>query len=155
LVGIGNIDKVIEMFDKDKIEKVAVIDDSNEIFSSLKETLEHQNEHVHLTSFSQSVEEGKEAVEVEEFRGLLVIETEDSQLPKAVFYENEANSDLASILQDQLQRIKVAIATEQAGIDAETMETIYEEMEFDAIALDKTAKTEEELSSTRGIVYVM
>src|SRR5699024_2862430 len=60
LVGIGNIDKVIEMFDKDKIEKVAVIDDSNEIFSSLKETLEHQNEHVHLTSFSQSVEEGKE-----------------------------------------------------------------------------------------------
>src|SRR5699024_12426991 len=37
----------------------------------------------------------------------------------------------------------------------ETLENIYADMTFEHVALDESAKTEEELNSTRGIIYVM
>src|SRR5699024_943785 len=58
-------------------------------------------------------------------------------------------------IENQLQQFKVALATERAGIDESTFALIYEEVPFETVALDETAKTEEELSGTRGIVYVM
>src|SRR5699024_12549037 len=50
--------------------------------------------------------------------------------------------------------VKIALATEESGVDAETLENIYADMTFEHVALDESAKTEEELNRTRGIIYV-
>src|SRR5699024_8755583 len=58
-------------------------------------------------------------------------------------------------LEQQLQQVKTTIAAEQAGFDEATLESIYEQVTFEKIALDEETKTDEELSQARGIVYVM
>ncbi|MUV38722.1 uncharacterized protein JNUCC1_02593 [Lentibacillus sp. JNUCC-1] len=47
------------------------------------------------------------------------------------------------------------MATEQAGIDQSTLADIQTPVSFEKVALDETAKTDEELNQARGIVYVM
>lgn len=154
MVGVANIDHMIELFSgKDEQDEVIVIDNS----SAALETLEGltENNGITFVPFDEPEETGKQAVEAEEYEGLLIIDEDDANTISAVLYENDASSPLQMEIENELQQVKVALATEQAGVDADTLETIYSDMGFEHIALDESAKTEEELNSTRGIVYVM
>src|SRR5690625_5514468 len=59
------------------------------------------------------------------------------------------------MIERQLQQIKTSIVTEQAGIDEMLLSEIYSEVPFETIALDEAAKTDEELSEARGLIYIM
>src|SRR5699024_2201473 len=157
MVGIANIDKIINLFDgDDDTVEVAVIDETDTLFEPLETSLQEVDETIQLENYQKSVDSGKQAVQDEKYDGLLVLEWNDASEPKAAYFENEAAlSNTQRVLEQQLQQVKIAIATEQAGIDEETLTTIYEEVSFEKMALDKAAKTDEELSSARGIVYVM
>ena len=54
-----------------------------------------------------------------------------------------------------MQQLKVAITTEQGGVDEATLMDINEPISFEKVALDEAAKTDEELNQARVIVYIM
>ena len=155
IAGLANIDRIIDLFINDEADKVAVIDNTEGTYAFLESTLEQQDETIELTAYKSTEEEGKQDIEHENYDGLLVINSNDNNMIEAVFYQNEASSSLQHTIENQLQQVKIAMATEKAGIDSEALAEIYAEMPFEHIALNKAAKTEEELNSARGIVYVM
>lgn len=157
MVGIANVDNIIDLFSGDEDgKKVAVVDESGQLFAPLEESIKAADSSIQLVHFEDTMEAGKKAVQDEEFEGLLKLDVNDQSMIEATYYENEAaQSSTQTVLEQQLQQIKIALATEQAGIDEATLAAIYAEIPFEKIALDETAKTDEELNEARGIVYVM
>lgn len=157
IFGIANIQSIIQLFTgDDELEQVIVIDESGELFAPLETSISQVDEEVELIAYEESEEVGKSAVQNEEYDGLLILELDENNLPIATYYENNAaESSLQYTIEQQLQQVKIAIATEQAGVDETTLASIYEEMPFEKIALDEATKTDEELNQARGIVYIM
>ncbi len=153
----ANIDKIIDLFSgSDSKEEVAVIDQSDALFAPLEEMLGEAEDSIQLQQVTISEDAAKEQVQDGEFDGLLVLTLDEAEEAVATFYENDAaESGTQMMLEQQLQQLKVALATEKAGIDEATLASIYAEVNFDKIALDETTKSEEELRGARGIVYVM
>lgn len=157
LVGFANIQSIIQLFSGgDETDQVIVIDESDELFAPLQTSVSEMDENIELIAYTKSEEEGKTAVQEEEFNALLVLKMDEKNLPTATYYEkNASGSSIEFTIEQQLQQIKTAIATEQAGIDEAILQAIYEEVHFEKIALDEAAKTDEELNQARGIVYIM
>src|SRR5699024_9482216 len=105
---------------------------------------------------SESEELSKEMVQEDEAAAFLVIDVNEQNILTATYYENKASeSSVQSMIHQQLQQLKVAIATEQAGVDEATLMDINEPISFEKVALDEATKTDEELNQARVIVYIM
>ncbi|WP_449354114.1 ABC transporter permease [Virgibacillus natechei] len=156
IIGIANVQTIMDAFSDDSRDQIAVIDESGELVEPLSQTVEQSDENMELVSFDGSEEEAKTAVQEEEYQALIVLALNDNQLPESIYYANDISaSGNQMVIEQQLQQLKVALATQQAGIDAATLEEIYAPVMFETVALDETAKTSEELNQTRGIVYIM
>src|SRR5690625_1461172 len=156
IAGGINIQKVIDFFSSDDIDEIAVIDQSNQYFESLKEAVEKSNSHLELVSINVSEEEAKQAVENEEFKALIVLSDNDEELTGATYYANTiANITEQQVIQEQLQQLKIGKAIERAGIEQEILTSIYEPITFQTVALDQKAKTDTELNQARTIVTAM
>lgn len=153
----ANIDVIIKLFvGEDETKTVAVIDEADVFYAQLETMLKESKEEISLKKYEDDVETGKEQVMNEAVDGLLVITMDQAGLPEATYYENDATESMVQVtLQQLLQQIKVLLATEQAGIDAATLQEIQAPLAFEKIALDETAKTEDEIFVAQGIVYVM
>ncbi|WP_077623148.1 ABC transporter permease [Sediminibacillus massiliensis] len=156
IFAIANMDSIIDAFSGDEEAKeVAVIDGSDTVYEALDQSMEN-NSDISLSAFEGSEEEAKEAVRDGEYEGLLSITLNEEGLPAAEFYANQiASSDISTNLEQQLQQIKVAMATSSAGIDPAEVQQIYEPVSFESIALEETAKTQQELNEARGLVYII
>src|SRR5699024_7299661 len=118
IVGLANIQSIIELFSDDDAEKIAVIDKSGEMFTPLKEGVESTNDDLELIPYDESEETGKKAVQDDDFSALIVLSMNDNNVPEATYYANtvsEASEQMA--IEQQLQQLKVSLATQQAGID--------------------------------------
>src|SRR5690625_1275499 len=157
IFGIANIQSIIDMFSSDEsADTVAVIDESGELFEPLKASMDQAEEDVKLVHFHESAEKAEKAVQEEEYEAFILLSINKKDEPKADYFANNiADSGAQLAIEQQLQQLKIAMATEQAGIDQEKLADIYASVDFHASALDEHAKTDEELSQARGIVYVM
>lgn len=155
IFAIANIQTITETFSGDA-DKIAVIDESGELFTPLEESVEGSTDEMDLIAFDGAEEDGKNAVQDEEYVALISLSINDEGLPEATYFaSNIAEAGEQSVIQQQLQQMKVAAATQQAGVDQETITEIYSPVTFNKVALDDSAKTAEELNQARGIVYVM
>ncbi|HLR66558.1 ABC transporter permease [Virgibacillus alimentarius] len=156
IFGISNIQSIIDMFSDNSSKKIAVMDDSEKLFKPLESNISTVDDTVGLKLFTGSEDEAKEAVQEEEYEAFVKLSLSDNQMPEAHYYaDNITNSDTQMLIEQQLQQVKVSMATEQAGIDQATLQNINAPVTFQTKALDKDAKTDEELSQARGIVYIM
>ncbi|WP_121639291.1 ABC transporter permease [Virgibacillus sp. Bac330] len=156
IFALTNIKTFIDVFSDGEKDQIAVIDETDELFKPLAENVEQTNEDIELTLYEDTEEKAKQAVEEEEYAALILLSKNEKQLPKATYYANSiSESSLQTTLEQQLQQLKTMYATEQAGVDPATLAMINEPVVFDTIALDESAKTEEELNQARGIVYIM
>lgn len=156
IIGIANIQSIIEMFSSDDTETIAVIDESNELFKPFKEIAESANKDIELLLVEQSEESAKKDVQNDEYESLVVLTVNEHHIPEASYYANKISDfGLHLDIEQSLQQLKVAIATNLAGVDQSTIDEIYAPVSFQTFALDETAKTNEELSQARGIVYIM
>src|SRR5699024_12817196 len=87
----------------DNAHEVIVIEHSNDALDPLVNMSE--NKDVSLVPFNDTEEAGKQAVESEEYEGLLVIEKDDDNTIGAVLYENDASSSIQMELQSELQQV--------------------------------------------------
>lgn len=157
IAGVANLDKILDLFSGDEsADKIAIIDESESLFTPLQDHVGSANETIELVGFDGSEEQAKDAVQDGEYEALITLALNKEDLPKATYFANTiTDSGVQMEMEQQIQQLKVAMATEQAGIDEEKLTSIYAPVPFETIALDEGSKTTEELSQTRGIVYVM
>ncbi|GCD83886.1 ABC transporter permease [Parageobacillus thermoglucosidasius] len=154
---IANIQHIIEFFTKNDKTTVAVIDTTGMFYEPLEEQLK-QEKHDDLQLKKMSGPEAKAKADVRngKWDALLILSADDKQLPKAEYYANTiADSDTPSKLEQALQQLKTALATAKLGLTQEQIAQLYEPVPFEKVALEKNAKTEEELNQARVLVYVL
>lgn len=150
----ANIDKIIDYFGGDEPDQLLIIDETDSAYEMFKTQFEMQ-EDIEVDAYDGTVEDGKDLVSDGDAKGLLVVTPDDEQILKGDFYQKSSTSMLHYNVENQLQQLKIALATEDSGVDSETLEKIYAEVPFQVTNLDEAAKSEEEMSGARGIVYVM
>lgn len=156
LFGIANLDVIINFFSQDDKDTVAVIDESDQLFAPFKETVESTNPDIELVKVEDDLDTVLTDVENETYEALIVLSLNNEQMPEGTYYANRISDfGMHWEMEQQLQQLKIAMATNLAGIDQAIIEQIYEPISFQTVALDEDAKTGEEMSQTRGIVYIM
>ena len=158
VVAAANFQTIADFFvgGEDEKDQIAVIDHSDTLFEPYKQSVEAANDSLELISYDSSEDAGKAAVEEEEFAALVVMQMNEEGRPEATYYANNiTDSFTQSVLEEQLQQIKVALSIEQAGFDEQAIQEIYAPVNFETVALDQDAKTLEEMFQAQGIVYVM
>ncbi|MGP7818989.1 ABC transporter permease [Niallia sp. 01092] len=156
IVALSNMQTIIKTFDGEDSTKVAVIDQTNELFSQVKQASKASNSDMELVKYKNSVENGKKAVENEKYEGLLVIDYNKEKLPTATYYSmNIADSSVSDDLMTNIQAVKGNLAAAQLNLTSEQLAKLNEPVSFDQVALEQDAKTAEELNQARGLVYVL
>lgn len=156
-LGLTNMSNIIEVFDKggDK-EKVAVLDETGQLYEPLKEQMSSLNKNLQLTEFDGTEKEAEKAVEKGEYVGFVQLRYDAEQLPEATYKAmSVAESAIFSDLQSGLQQMKTMLAASKINLTPEQLQQLYEPVSFEKIALEENAKTEEELNQARGLVYVL
>ncbi|MEH7097502.1 ABC transporter permease [Neobacillus vireti] len=157
VLAITNINNIIDLFDKNGgKEKVAVIDQSSQLFKPYKQQIKSANKNIQLTLYKGSEEQAERLVEKGDFAGVIQLHLNEQKLPEATFKAMSiADSTLYTDLQTGLQQLKTMIAASQINLAPDQLQKLYEPVSFKKLALEKNAKTEEELNQARGLVYVL
>jgi ABC-2 type transport system permease protein len=157
IVLMTNFDSITEAFSEDNTGNVAVIDESGQLLAPLHASIESSgNEDLKLKPFSGSIDEGKEAVIQEKYVALVTLGLGEDGKLSATYYANTiSETNLQTTIQQQLQQLKLRLATESLGVDQSQVMEIFTPVSMKTVALDVNSKTEEELNQARGIVYVM
>ncbi|AZU61175.1 ABC transporter permease [Neobacillus mesonae] len=157
VLGLTNINNIINLFDKNGgKETVAVLDETGKLFEPFQQQIAVINKDIKLENFKGSGKEAEQAVKNGDFAGLIELQYNQEQLPEAVFKAMSiADSSLFTDLQAGLQQLKTMIAASKLNLTEEQLQKLYEPAAFEKIALEKNAKTEEELNQARGLVYVL
>jgi ABC-2 type transport system permease protein len=156
-LGLTNMSNIIEVFDKggDK-EKVAVLDETGQLYEPLKEQISTLNKNLQLKEFDGTEKEAEKAVEEGEYVGIVELRYDAEQLPEATYKAmSVADSAIFTDLQSGLQQMKTMLAASKINLTPEQLQQLYEPVSFEKIALEENAKTEEELNQARGLVYVL
>ncbi|MCA1059625.1 ABC transporter permease [Rossellomorea aquimaris] len=156
LVLLANFDSVISSFTGDEQEKVAVLDETGKLYNPLVQQLDIMNSEIQLEQATQSMEKIEKEIETEELKGLLVLSVNSDGLPKALYKSNSlSESTVTGELQIALQNVKSSQAASKLELSGEELTLLSGPVEFEKEALVEGAKSEEELSQARGIVYVL
>lgn len=157
LVGLTNMTNIIDYFNNGKgEEKVAVMDETGELYPLLEAQLKTVNEKLIVEEFKGSETEAEAQVEGEHFQGLLILNYNEAMLPIATYKSlSVADFVIPSDLQASLQQVKSQLAASQLQLTPEQLGKLSEPVSFERIALKNNAKTQEELSEARGLVYVI
>ena len=156
-LALTNMNNIIEIFDNTGgKEKVAVLDETGQLYEPLKEQISTLNKDLQLSKFVGSEQDAEQAVEDGAYSGIVQLRFDDKQLPEATYKAmSVADSSLYSDLQAGLQQLKTMMAASQINLTGAQLQQLYEPVSFEKIALEKNAKTEEELNQARGLVYVL
>lgn len=87
---------------------------------------------------------------------MLILSLDDNHLPVAT-YKAMTISDFTSTtaIQTALGQLKTQLTASQIQLSQEQLTKLYEPVPFEQVALEENAKTQEELSQARGLVYVL
>ncbi|ETI69640.1 ABC transporter permease [Neobacillus vireti] len=157
VLALTNINNIIDMFDKNGgKEQVAVLDETGQLFEPFKKQVNTINKDINLTLYKSSEKEAEKAVEKGDFKGLIQLRYNNENLPEATFKAMSiADSSLFTDLQTGLQQLKTMLTASQINLTPVQLQKLYEPVSFEKFALEKNAKTEEELNQARGLVYVL
>ncbi|GAA0490650.1 ABC transporter permease [Salinibacillus aidingensis] len=160
IAGLTNFQRIVDLFDdgeEGSTEKIAVIDETNQIYSQLESSITNIDDGIEVTAFSGTEKEAKEAVRDHEFLGYAHVSLNDQDLPAASFYAMSVadTSHAVDALQQALSQVKTGIITQQAGIDQSTVQQIFAPVSIETESLKTEAKSAEEMNQARGLVYFM
>lgn len=156
ILALTNISKIIDYFESEEKVTVAVKDETEEFFALFKEQMSNINEDIHIVQTTEPEEKLSEKVTEGELEGYLIIQQDDQALIKGLYKsESIADSSIANELQTALHQVKTFVAANKLDLTNEQLLLLNSPVQFDREALQANAKSEEELSQTRGMVYVM
>ncbi|MGE6718038.1 ABC transporter permease [Peribacillus frigoritolerans] len=153
---LSNLSNLIDKFDSDEQEKVAVIDQTEGgLFDSYKKTVAGVNDDLSIIS-AQDEKEAEEMVSSEEIVGYLLIQKDKTLGFKGTYKANQiSDSAVSNDLLLALTQLKGQITAKELNLTEQQIAQLNTPPAFDTIALQKNAKTEEDLNQARGLVYVL
>ncbi|MFS0602030.1 ABC transporter permease [Peribacillus frigoritolerans] len=153
---LSNISNLIDKFDSDEQEKVAVIDQTEGgLFDSYKNAVAGVNDDLSIIS-AQDEKEAEEMVSAEEIVGYLLIQKDKTLGFKGTYKANQiSDSAVSNDLLLALTQLKGQITAKELNLTEQQIAQLNTPPAFDTIALQKNAKTEEDLNQARGLVYVL
>ncbi|QHA90481.1 ABC transporter permease [Bacillus sp. N1-1] len=152
---ITNISTIINTFDSSEADRVGVID-TGSFYSSLENQIKMMDAEIVLEKFEGTEDEAEEAVEQGDLDSYLVVEENEALEPTGLYKaETVAEQVTPQVLETALQQMKSTLAAEKAGVTPEQLNQIDQPVQFEKVALEKGAKTEEELNQARVFVYVL
>ncbi|GAA0300781.1 ABC-2 type transport system permease protein [Gracilibacillus halotolerans] len=161
IILFGNIQSIISLFDSEETRTIAVVTEDTEVFEQLEASISEKNDDLEVVLYQGSVTDAQNEVKEDKYNGVLEV-TMNEQEQKAVFYTTlNANQTLGLQLRGELEQIKTEIATVQAGIESHVIDSIFAPLDFQNEYIqssDQSAssvKTESELNSARGLVYII
>ena len=153
VLAFTNMDRIIGLFDKGETT-VGIVEESGDFYSKLEEQLKSNGSELKLKAYETEADAQKDEEEGSVTGYLLLNEQEG--VPTGIYKaQSIANSTESSELKNALQQIQTSILTKEVNITDEQLAAIYEPVTFDVEPLNEQAKSEEELSQARGLVYVM
>ncbi|MGN1401417.1 MAG: ABC transporter permease [Bacillus sp. (in: firmicutes)] len=153
---LSNLSAIIDFFDDDKADRVAIIDDGGQYYETMTAQLKLIDTELEIVR-AENEAEAKEQINSEEIKGYLIISEDKSGLPKGVYKSDTISNDsISGELEQALTNMKNMIYTEtKLNISQDQIATLYQPAGFEKVALTDTAKTEQELNAARGLVYVL
>lgn len=156
LLALTNMSRIIDVFNKDDVKNIIVIDETSQMFTPLQEQMKIIDKELQIKSFDGTVNEAEQAVEEGKYEGVLILTFNKENLPEATYKANSiADTGISSGLESALQQMKTMLTAAQINLTMEQLAKLNEPVHFEKIALEKDAKTEEELDQARGLVYVL
>ncbi|MGD7010219.1 ABC transporter permease [Metabacillus sp. 84] len=156
ILGISNLQNVMELFIKDEPKQIAVIDQSGTFFEPFRQNAETLEPDLTINQSSANPETLEKQVMDGELDAYVVLSSDAQGLPKGTFHaESVMNAEFAYTLDQSLQQTKVAAGTEKLGVEPEQVAELLAPVAMEKIALEENAKSAEELNQARGLVYVM
>jgi ABC-2 type transport system permease protein len=157
MIGLTNINKIIDIFEKNGgKDRIAVLDETGQLYEPLKNQVKTVNKDLELKLYQGSLSNAEKAVEKGTYNGLIQLRFNKENLPEATYKAMSiADSASYSDIQTSLQQLKTMLAASQINLTPVQLQKLYEPVFFKKVALEKNAKTEEQLNQARGLVYVL
>lgn len=154
IFGIGQLDRIIEAFSDNGQKTIGVIDQTNGWYEALQAQMQ-SNKEIKLVRHNENEEQAKKYVQTEKWYAYIVLHVQNGQLKVAYYAKNIADSDVTHEMEQALQQVKIVMMAKQIGLTYDQINALYEPITIEKVALEKHAKTEEQLDQARTIVYVL
>lgn len=154
LIGLANITKIIELFGDNK-QTIGVIDQTGTVFEEIKLGMSAIDKNIELKAF-KTEEAAKKRIDSEELTGYVLVENDEQQMLKGVYKANTlTDTTISSQLSGVLSQIKAKMVANKLQLSEKQIQELNTPAEFKTVAFKENAKTEEELSAARGLVYII
>ncbi|MBW9218851.1 ABC transporter permease [Anoxybacillus sp. ST70] len=154
IFGIGQLDRIIEAFSDNGQKTIGVIDQTNGWYEALQAQMQ-SNKEIKLVRHNENEEQAKKYVQAEKWYAYIVLHVQNGQLKVAYYAKNIADSDVTHEMEQALQQVKIVMMAKQIGLTYDQINALYAPITIEKVALEKHAKTEEQLDQARTIVYVL
>ncbi|MGJ7919407.1 ABC transporter permease [Neobacillus sp. LXY-4] len=156
IIGLTNMPNIIDYFNKNDQDQIAVVDETGQLYIPLKQQADSVNSKLKLIKFKGSISKAEKEVEKGTYKGVLQLSLNEGMLPEATYKAMSiTDSTTVSELQSYIQQMKITMAASQINLSPDQLAKLYEPVSFNQVALEKNAKTEQELNQARGLVYFL
>jgi ABC-2 type transport system permease protein len=157
LVGIVfSLPSIIAFFDKDEIRIIGIVDQTEEVFDPLSQTIQSSASNELELIAIENEEEAKHKIDAEILYGYLVIHAVDNGSVSATFKGMKVNdSSLISQLEQGLNQTQFRLKATVLGLTEQQAAQLFEPAGLEKVALDENAKSEEELVESTVLVYLL
>ncbi|CAH0344371.1 ABC transporter permease [Bacillus sp. CECT 9360] len=155
IVGLANLTKIIDYFDKEEKDHIGVIDQTGLMYDQLEGQMQAINKGVKLRLVENEAS-AKKLVNSDKLTGYLIIENDSTEKLKGTYKSNSiSDSTISNDLLMALTSVKNNLTAGELKLTSEQLAALNAPAAFEKVALEKSAKTEEELNQARGLVYII
>ncbi|RFU62103.1 ABC transporter permease [Peribacillus glennii] len=155
VMALAFLPKAIDYFDKDKKDTIGILDKPGTVYEPLKTQVQAINKDLKLEQVENEAA-AKKLISSEKMTGYLIIENDADQKVKGIYKANSiSNSTIPGDLSLGLSAVKSSIAASELKLTPEQLAQLNTPAAVEQVALEKNAKTEEELNQARGLVYIL
>ena len=152
------IDKVNSMTggDSESTEVLQVVDNSGVLADRLKLQFDANDSDIKMEVSTKSEESLTAQVKEGEIDSFLTLDLNDTNTIQASYSSMSVMEfDLPMMLQEALQSIQTEMKAQELSLSGEQVQTLFAPIQFEQQSVSPSAKSEEELSQARGLVYVL
>ncbi|RCX28253.1 MULTISPECIES: ABC transporter permease [Bacillus amyloliquefaciens group] len=159
VLAVTNLQSIISVFQSDDgKQQIAVIDETGGLYTAFAKQLKAADTDNDLQAMEtkESEKDAVKRVKDGEWDGLFIIRQDQKGTITGAYKALTISDESAyKLLKQALTQTKTAVETAKLGISAEKVSSLYTPPEVSKDALEKGAKSEEELGQVMGLVYIM
>jgi len=158
----ANMERIIDSVksatggDEESTEVLQVLDESGVLADRLKMQLESTESDIKVELSSKSDTTLTEQVKEGKIDSFLTLSLDDTNTIRADYISMSAMEMTdPMMLQKALQSIQTEMKAEELSLSGEQVQTLFAPIQFEQQSVSPSAKSQEELSQARGLVYVL